>query len=74
MTRLIDVTKEEVESAWMQVRSAGGCAGWDEITIDDVEKDLDNQLYKIWNRMSSGSYMGANDGALAPAKRRSRFE
>lgn len=55
MTRQFNVTKEEVETAWKAVRRAGGAAGYDRQTIEDVEKDLENQLYKIWNRMSSGS-------------------
>lgn len=55
MSRLYDVTREEVETAFKAVKRAGGGAGFDGQTIADVEKDLDNQLYKIWNRMSSGS-------------------
>lgn len=55
MSRQYDVTREEVEAAWKAVRRAGGRAGHDGQTIEDIEKDLDNQLYKIWNRMSSGS-------------------
>jgi RNA-directed DNA polymerase len=55
MSRLHNVTREEVEIAWKAVRRAGGSAGYDGQTIEDVERELDNQLYKIWNRMSSGS-------------------
>jgi len=57
MTRLYDVTRGEVDAAWKAVRSAGGCAGTDGREIKDLEKDLEGQLYKIWNRMSSGSYI-----------------
>lgn len=37
-------------------QNQGGC-GVDQCTIEDFERDLQNNLYKIWNRMSSGSYM-----------------
>jgi RNA-directed DNA polymerase len=57
MARHYNVTQEEVLNAWKSVRKAGGGYGYDNVTIEEVEKDLGNQLYKIWNRMSSGSYM-----------------
>jgi RNA-directed DNA polymerase len=57
MSRQYDVTLAEVSNAWKCVRKAGGACGYDKQTIKDFEKDLDNQIYKIWNRMSSGSYM-----------------
>jgi RNA-directed DNA polymerase len=57
MTRQYNVTSTEVSDAWKSVRKAGGASGYDKQTISDVEKDLENQIYKIWNRMSSGSYM-----------------
>jgi len=57
MTRQHDVTLTEVSDAWKSVRKAGGTCGYDNQTIDDIEQDLENQIYKIWNRMASGSYM-----------------
>ncbi|MES2214774.1 MAG: group II intron reverse transcriptase/maturase [Pseudomonadota bacterium] len=57
MSRHYNVTLDEVLNAWKSVRKAGGSCGYDGQTIQDFEKDLDNQIYKIWNRMSSGSYM-----------------
>jgi RNA-directed DNA polymerase len=59
MTRQHNVTLTEVSDAWKSVRKAGGASGYDKQTISDVEKDLESQIYKIWNRMSSGSYMAA---------------
>lgn len=44
-------------TAWKAVRQAGGGSGHDRIKISDIEADLDNQLYKIWNRMASGSHI-----------------
>lgn len=57
MSRLYNVTEAEVMAAWKAVRQAGGGSGYDNIKIADIGADLDNQLYKIWNRMASGSYI-----------------
>ena len=42
--------------AFKQVKANGGIAGVDGQTIEEFEADLDDNLYKLWNRMSSGSY------------------
>jgi RNA-directed DNA polymerase len=42
--------------AWRKVKSNSGSAGIDGKSVEDFEKDLKNNLYKIWNRMSSGTY------------------
>ena len=46
----------EVWEAYKRVKANKGAAGVDEQTITDFERDLKGNLYKIWNRMSSGSY------------------
>lgn len=51
-----EISKKVVWEAWKQVKANHGAAGVDEESIADFEKDLKNNLYKIWNRMSSGSY------------------
>jgi retron-type reverse transcriptase len=38
------------------VRANQGAAGVDRQSIADFEADLSNNLYKLWNRLSSGSY------------------
>jgi len=45
-----------VYEAYQAVKSNGGAAGVDGQTIEQFEADLKSNLYKIWNRMSSGSY------------------
>jgi len=51
-----DIAKREVWEAYRQVRANQGAPGVDGVTLDEFDKDLKNNLYKIWNRMSSGSY------------------
>lgn len=50
------ISKKEVWNAYQEVSKIGGAGGVDGQSIEDFEKDLKNNLYKIWNRMSSGSY------------------
>jgi RNA-directed DNA polymerase len=51
-----DISKWEVWEAWGRVKADKGAPGVDGRSIEVFEKDLKNNLYKIWNRMSSGSY------------------
>lgn len=50
------ISKWEVWEAFKRVKANKGAAGVDEQTIEDFEKKLKKNLFKIWNRMSSGSY------------------
>jgi len=52
-----DISKQEVWEAYDRVKANKGAAGVDGCSIEDFESDLKNNLYKIWNRMSSGSYL-----------------
>jgi group II intron reverse transcriptase/maturase len=51
-----DISKREVWEAYEKVKANKGAPGVDGCSIDEFEKDLKNNLYRIWNRMSSGSY------------------
>jgi len=51
------ISKWAVLAAWDKVRANKGAAGVDEVSIKEFEKKLKNNLYRIWNRMSSGSYV-----------------
>lgn len=51
-----NISKHQVFEAYKLVKANRGAAGVDGQSIEDFEKDLKNNLYKIWNRMSSGSY------------------
>jgi RNA-directed DNA polymerase len=50
------ISKKEVWEAYQRVKENKGAAGVDGQSIEDFEKRLKKNLYKIWNRMSSGSY------------------
>ena len=50
------ISKWAVQRAWSKVRANRGAAGVDGETIKAFERKLKNNLYQIWNRMSSGSY------------------
>jgi RNA-directed DNA polymerase len=50
------ISKWEVWEAWQKVKENQGGAGVDGVTIEAFETDLKNNLYQIWNRMSSGTY------------------
>jgi RNA-directed DNA polymerase len=50
------ITKLEVWEAWKKVKANRGAPGVDGCSVEEFEKDLKNNLYKVWNRMSSGSY------------------
>ena len=51
-----DIAKREVWEAFKRVRANQGAAGVDAQSIAEFEADLSNNLYKLWNRLSSGSY------------------
>jgi RNA-directed DNA polymerase len=50
------ISKRRVWEAYQWVRANKGAAGVDGESIEEFEKNLKNNLYKLWNRMSSGSY------------------
>jgi group II intron reverse transcriptase/maturase len=50
------VAEQAVRKAYRRVKRNQGAEGIDQVSITDFEKNLEGNLYKIWNRMSSGSY------------------
>jgi hypothetical protein len=50
------ISREEVARAWEKVRGSKGAPGVDAVSIAEFGRDLEGNLYKIWNRMSSGTY------------------
>ena len=64
-----EISKQVVWKAWKQVKANKGAAGVDTETIADFERNLKDNLYKIWNRMSSGSYFPPPVRAVAIPKK-----
>jgi group II intron reverse transcriptase/maturase len=57
MTQSFNISKQVVVNAYKAVKANAGAAGVDRQTISEFENNLKNNLYKLWNRMSSGSYV-----------------
>jgi RNA-directed DNA polymerase len=54
-TKSVPVTQAMVWEAFMKVKANRGKAGIDGQSLSDFEKKIEDNLYKIWNRLSSGS-------------------
>ena len=55
-TKPFGISKRAVWEAYRRVRKNGGAAGVDRQSLEEFEQDLPNNLYKLWNRLASGSY------------------
>ncbi len=55
-TKPFGISKRAVWEAYRRVRKNGGAAGVDRQSLEEFEQDLSNNLYKLWNRLASGSY------------------
>jgi RNA-directed DNA polymerase len=56
-TKPFEISKHVVMDAYKRVKANKGAAGIDDESISAFEENLKDNLYKIWNRMSSGSYL-----------------
>ena len=68
-TKPFEIAKQAVKIAFERVKASKGTYGIDEQSISDFELDLKNNLYKIWNRMSSGTYFPKPVKAVAIPKK-----
>lgn len=55
-TKPYNISKQVVLEAFKRVKENRGTYGIDKQSIEDFEKNRKDNLYKIWNRMSSGTY------------------
>jgi len=62
------IPEQEVWDAWLKVKGNKGAPGADEVSLAEFETDLKNNLYKVWNRMSSGTYFPPPVKAVAIPK------
>ncbi len=56
-TKPFGISKRAVWEAYRKVKENRGAAGVDKQSLEDFEQDLKNNLYKLWNRLASGSYI-----------------
>ena len=56
MAKPFEIPKRLVYDAWKRVAANKGAPGVDNESIQAYKKNLGGNLYKLWNRMSSGSY------------------
>jgi len=68
-TKPFTISKQLVYEAFKAVKVNAGAAGVDRQSIEDFEADLRDNLYKVWNRMSSGSYFPPPVKAVAIPKK-----
>ena len=52
-----EISKRLIYQAWEKVRANAGAPGVDAVSINEFERNERDNLYKLWNRMSAGSYM-----------------
>ena len=55
-SKSFDISKQTILEAWRCVKRNAGSQGTDRQSIEDFEVNRKDNLYKIWNRMTSGSY------------------
>ena len=55
-TKPYTISKDLVMQAFKLIKENAGAAGVDKQTLADFEANLKDNLYKLWNRLSSGSY------------------
>jgi len=74
-TKPYSISKFVVWEAFKRIKAKNGSAGIDDESLEEFEKNLKDNLYKLWNRMSSGSYfppavllveIPKQDGGLRP--------
>jgi RNA-directed DNA polymerase len=68
-TKPFEISKHDVVRAWELVKANDGAEGVDGETIEQFELNLKGNLYKLWNRLSSGSYFPSPTRTVAIPKK-----
>jgi RNA-directed DNA polymerase len=68
-TKPFIIPKDLVVEAYKLVKANGGAAGVDQQSLENFDKNLKDNLYKLWNRLSSGSYFPSPVKAVAIPKK-----
>ena len=69
MTKSFDIPKKLVWEAYLKVKANKGAAGVDNQSLSDFDEGLKGNLFKLWNRMCSGSYFPSPTRAVAIPKK-----
>jgi RNA-directed DNA polymerase len=72
-TKPFEIPKALVWKAWLMVKENKGSAGIDQESIYEFEQNLEANLYKLWNRMSSGTYFPPPVKAVEIPKKQGGF-
>ena len=56
MDKPFPITKQMVWEAYLEIKGKGKAAGVDQQSLEDFNTNLADNLYRLWNRMASGSY------------------
>ena len=56
LAKSFEIDRQEVWQGYERVKANKGGSGVDGVTMTEFERDLEGNLYRIWNRLSSGSY------------------
>jgi len=69
-TKSFDITKQMVYRAYRKIKANKGAAGVDHVSLEKFKTNLKDNLYKLWNRLSSGSYFPLAVKAVEIPKRK----
>ena len=56
-TKSFDISKQMVYRAYKLIKANKGAAGVDDMSLAKFDENMQDNLYKIWNRLASGSYI-----------------
>ena len=73
-TKSQPVTRVMVVKAYKKVRANHGSGGVDEMDWEYLEKNLSSELYKLWNRLTSGSYFPMPVKEVTILKKTEKFQ
>ena len=59
-TKSVPISRAQIWSAYKKVKANKGSAGVDSVNMEEFDVDRSKHLYKLWNRMASGSYFTHN--------------
>lgn len=69
VSKSFEIPKQYFVEAWRRVKANRGSSGVDAVSIERFEENLQDNLYKIWNRMSSGCYFPPSVKAVSIPKK-----